>query len=101
MAIRRSLGRTGAEISREQISRLVNISTECKNTSQTAPRRRLGGGDKVKVKVTGKAKAKVKVKVTGKANVKVKCQQQQQHNSIHPSIHPSSQCEQHLGCGCQ
>jgi hypothetical protein len=95
MAIRRSLGRTGAEISREQISRLVNISTECKNTSQTAPRRRLGGGDKVKVKVTGKAKAKVKV--TGKANVKVKCQQQQQHNSIHPS----SQCEQHLGCGCQ
>jgi hypothetical protein len=60
MAIRRLLGRTGTEISREKISRLGNISTECENTSQTAPRRRLGGEDKVKV--TGKAK----VKVTGK-----------------------------------
>jgi hypothetical protein len=69
MAIRRSLGRTGTEISREKISRLGNISTECKNTSQTAPPRRwLVGEDKVKF--TGKAK----VKVTGKANVKVNCQ---------------------------
>jgi hypothetical protein len=60
MAIRRLLGRTGTEISREKISRLGNISTECENTSQTAlPRRRLGGEDKVKV--------------TGKGNVKVKC----------------------------
>jgi hypothetical protein len=60
MAIWRLLGRTGTEISREKISRLGNISTECKNTTQTAPRRWLGGEDKVKV--------------TGKANVKVKCQ---------------------------
>jgi hypothetical protein len=60
MAIRRLLGRTGTEISREKISWLGNISTECKITSQTAsPRRRLGGEDKVKV--TGKAKAKVKI----------------------------------------
>jgi hypothetical protein len=73
MAIRRLLGRTGTEISREKFCRLGNISTECKDTSQTAPPwRQLGGEDNVKL--TGKAKAKAKVKVTGKANVKVKVQ---------------------------
>jgi hypothetical protein len=43
-----------------------NISTECENTSQTAPpRRQLAGEDKVKVM------GKTKVKVTDKAIVKV------------------------------
>jgi hypothetical protein len=66
MAIRRLLGRTGAEISQEKNSRLGNISTECENTSQTAPpRRQLAGEDKVKVM------GKTKVKVTDKAIVKV------------------------------
>jgi hypothetical protein len=62
LAIRRSLRRTGTEISREKFSRLGNISTECENcdTSQTARKgRQLGGEDKVKV--TGKAKVKAKV----------------------------------------
>jgi hypothetical protein len=64
LAIRRSLRRTGTEISREKISWLGNISTECENcdTSQTARKgRQLGGEDKVKV--TDKAKVKVQAKV--------------------------------------
>jgi hypothetical protein len=55
MAIRRSLGRTGAEISWEKFSRIGNISTECNNihpsihpsihpTSQCEQHGRMGGG---------------------------------------------------------